>query len=106
MVTEPESVAAEGPVLLLASVTESAASRTWTVPSEQPVTTTFTEVPLAADGANEQPVAVPALLKSPEAIPETVSLNVSGNVSEEALLGDEGVLPQLAVGPAVTLATL
>ncbi|MFM8884304.1 MAG: hypothetical protein ACKOH7_05830, partial [Solirubrobacterales bacterium] len=105
MVTEPESVAAEGPELLFESVTESAARRTCTVPSEQPLTTTLIDVPLEADGANVQPVAVPALEKSPAAIPETEVLKSSGKVREEALVGVDGVAPHVAPGPVVKLAT-
>ena len=43
------------------------------VPAEQPVTTTSNEEPELAEGVKTQPVAVPVLLKSAEASPETFS---------------------------------
>jgi hypothetical protein len=46
------------------------------VPSEQLATVTVIDVPLAADGVKAQPVAVPALEKSLDAMPLTDSLKV------------------------------
>ena len=64
---------AVGPLLPAVSVTPLAARRATTVPSEQLATVTVTELPEAADGVNTHPVAVPVLVKSPEAIPDTDS---------------------------------
>ena len=72
------SLFAVGPALLEASDTALAASRTVTAPSEVHTTDTVTEAPEAADGVKLQPVAAPevaTLLKSPEVIPDTLSLN-------------------------------
>ena len=66
-----------GPVLPALSVTPFAAIRSMTVPSLVQVTETVIELPEAADGVNAQPAAEPPeLLKSPEAMPETVSPKV------------------------------
>lgn len=73
-----ESALNNGPALPAESVTAFAASRAITVPSEVHVTETVMLVPETELGVNEQPLAVPlALLKSPEAIPLTDSLNAS-----------------------------
>ena len=105
IVTALPSRAAPGAVLPAASLNDPDAIRGMSVPSEQPVTTTFTDVPLAADGANEQPVAVPAFVKSPAAMPETDSLKVTGKVSEDALVGEEGAEPQVTVGAVRSIVT-
>ena len=55
------------------SATEEAARRSTIVPAEQPVTTTSSDDPEAAEGVNTQPVAVPVLLKSAEVRPEILS---------------------------------
>ena len=44
---------------------------------EQVVTVRVIELPDAADGVNVHPVAVPAFVKSPAAIPDTLSEKVS-----------------------------
>ena len=106
IVTELASRAVPGAVLPAASLTDPAAICGIRVPSEQPVTTTFTDVPLAADGAKVQPVAVPALLKSPAAIPDAVSLKVIGNVSDDALVGEDGADPQVTVGAVRSIVTV
>jgi hypothetical protein len=73
-----ESALNNGPALPAESFTAFAASRAITVPSEVHVTETVMLVPETELGVNEQPLAVPlALLKSPEAIPLTDSLNAS-----------------------------
>jgi hypothetical protein len=76
IVTLAASVLDVGPVLPAVSVTPFAASRAITVPSEQLATVTVIEVPLEADGVNTQPVAVPVLEKSLDAILLTDSLKV------------------------------
>ena len=76
IVTEEASVLAVGPVLPAVSVTPLAARRATTVPSKQPATVMVIEEPEAADGVKVQPVAVPVLVKSDEAIPETDSEKV------------------------------
>lgn len=106
IVTVPASWALAGAALPAASVTEPAAIRGIIVPSEHPVTTTFTEVPLAADGAKVQPVAVPALLKSPAAIPDAVSLKVIGKVSDDAFVGEDGADPQVTEGAVRSIVTV
>lgn len=68
------------------------------VPSEQPLTTTDTRVPLEAPGANVHPVADPPLEKSPEAMPVTISVNDNEKVDDNAFVGDDGEEPQLAPG--------
>ena len=73
IVTLEASVLEAGPVLPAVSVTPLAARRATTVPSEQLATVTVIDVPEAADGVNTQPVAVPVLVKSAAAIPETDS---------------------------------
>jgi hypothetical protein len=77
MVTVVASALAVGPLFAAASATEFAARRATTVPSDVHVTDTVTEVPEVADGVNVQPAAVPVLLKSPAAMPETDSEKLS-----------------------------
>ena len=76
IVTLEATAAAAGPVLPAVSVTPLAARLRITVPSEQLATVTVIDVPEAADGVKTQPVAVPVLVKSDEAIPETDSEKV------------------------------
>ena len=66
-----------GPVVPATSVTEFAASRTITVPSDVQVTKTVSVIADAVEVVNAQPVAVPALEKSAAAIPLTNSENAS-----------------------------
>lgn len=81
MVSVEPSAAVPGPLTPPDEVTDVAASRGISVPSEQPtaVTVNVAVVPLVGDGVNEQPVAVPALVKSLEAtvVASTVLLNAS-----------------------------
>ena len=86
-----------GPALPAASVTPPAASTGASVPSEQPVAVTTTDVPLAADGEKVQPVAVPAFERSPATMPDTDLLRVSVNMGAVAAVGDAGEV-QAAVG--------
>ena len=55
---------------------------------EQVVTVTVIELPDAADGVNVQPVAVPAFVKSPAAIPDTLSEKVSVYAIEVLFVGE------------------
>ena len=71
--TEEADRAAAGPVLLAASETAAAASRSATVPSEQEATVTVIDEPEAAEGVNTQPVAVPVFEKSAAPNPEIAS---------------------------------
>ncbi len=72
------AVAAEaGPVLVAESVAPFAAKRGITVPSPHPDTNTVRLLPESEPGANEHPVAVPVLEKSPASTPVTDSENVS-----------------------------
>ena len=81
------AVAADaGPVLPAASVPPSAANCGMIVPAEQPDTVTVYDEPLP-DTANEQPVAVPVLLKSPVATPVTTFENEIVYSIDEALVG-------------------
>jgi hypothetical protein len=76
MVTLLESALLSGPAFPALSATPLAASRSTTVPSLVHVTDTVTELPEDADGENVHPEAVPPkLLKSPDAMPETLSEN-------------------------------
>ena len=75
-VTEEAEEAATGPLLEAESLTELAANRKTTVPSEQEETVTVTEEPEAAEGVKTQPVAVPVLEKSAEVRPEMLSEKV------------------------------
>ena len=77
MVTLDASVFDVGPVFPAASETVFAVSRAITVPSLEHVTETVMLVPELALGVKAHPLAVPALLKSPEAIPLTDSLKAS-----------------------------
>ena len=78
IVTEEAVAPLDGPVLEAASRTVLDPSLAMTVPSEVHVTETVIEVDVdAADGVNTQPVALPRLEKSPDAIPVTDSENVS-----------------------------
>jgi hypothetical protein len=78
IVTEDAVAPLDGPVLEAASRTVLDPSLAMTVPSEVHVTETVIEVDVdAADGVNTQPVALPRLEKSPDAIPVTDSENVS-----------------------------
>ena len=70
------TAAVAGPVLPAVSVTPLATRFATTVPSEQLATVTVIELPEAADGVKVQPVAVPVLVKSAAAIPETDSEKV------------------------------
>ena len=56
------------------------------------------EEPDAADGANTQPSALPAFVKSDEAIPETDSPNDIPKVNDIAAAGDDGDDDTDAVG--------
>jgi hypothetical protein len=78
IVTEDAVAPLVGPVLEAASRTVLDPSLAMTVPSEVHVTETVIEVDVdAADGVNTQPVALPRLEKSPDAIPVTDSEKVS-----------------------------
>ncbi|MFZ9446391.1 MAG: hypothetical protein ACO277_09620 [Ilumatobacteraceae bacterium] len=78
IVTEEAVAPLDGPVLEAASRTVLDPSLAMTVPSEVHVTETVIEVDVdAADGVNTQPVALPRLEKSPDAIPVTDSEKVS-----------------------------
>jgi hypothetical protein len=66
-----------GPVLKEPSVTRFANSRMMTVPSDVHVTEIVTNEPDDDDGEKTHPAAVPEFEKSPDAIPETTSENVS-----------------------------
>jgi hypothetical protein len=77
MITALASVLDVGPLFPAVSVTPLATRRATTVPSEQLATVTVIELPLDADGVNTQPVAVPALEKSLDAMPDTLSEKVS-----------------------------
>ena len=77
MVTLDASVFDVGPEFPAASETVFAVSRAITVPSLEHVTETVMLVPELALGVKAHPLAVPALLKSPEAIPLTDSLKAS-----------------------------
>jgi hypothetical protein len=78
IVTLDASVAELGPVLVAVSLTDPEASRSMTVPSVVQTTVTVIEVPEAADGVIDEHVAVPPeLLKSPAAIPLTLSENAN-----------------------------
>jgi hypothetical protein len=103
MVTDAASVL-EALVLPAVSDTPPDARRKTTVPSLVQVTATVIEVPDAADGVNAHPVAVPPLLlKSPEAIPLTLSEKARVYVSgpRELLREDGGI--QVAVGAVVSM---
>ena len=76
IVTDDASVF-EALVFPAASETPLAARRMTTVPSVEQVTVTVIDVPLEADGVIVEQVAVPlVLLKSPAAIPLTLSEKV------------------------------
>ena len=75
--TEEASAAAAGPVLPAESTTEAEDKPKINVPSEQEETVTVIEEPEAAEGVKTQPVADPALEKSSEVKPETLSEKVS-----------------------------
>ena len=78
IVTLLASALNNGPEFPAASDMALAASRAMTVPSDEQVTLTVMVVPELALGVNVQLLAVPlALLKSPDAIPLTDSLNAS-----------------------------
>ncbi len=104
IVMAPESASVAGPVLPGASVTASAARRAMTVPSEQPEALTVMLVPDDAEGVNTQPVAVPWLLKSPEAMPDTGLSNARVNDGTAALVGDAGGV-HVAVGGTASKVT-
>ena len=76
IVTDEALTPDTGPVMPEA-VTASAAIRATTVPSDAHATDTVTLEPDEPDGVNTHPVAVPALEKSPAAIPVTLVLNTS-----------------------------
>ena len=76
IVTEVAAAAAEGPVLEAASLAPFAANLSTNVPSEQEATVTVIDEPEAEEGVKTQPVAVPVLLKSAAANPETASEKV------------------------------
>ena len=61
------------------------------------------EVPDAALGVNTHPRAVPALEKSPAAIPDTDSPNVMPKVSDIAAAGDDGCDENDAVGAVTSI---
>ena len=63
-------------MLLAASETAEAASRSTTVPSEQEATVIVIDDPEAAEGVNKQPVAVPVFEKSAAPNPEIASEKV------------------------------
>ena len=102
-VTVEESTAATGPVFPAVSDTPFCARRSWSVPSWHWVTTTLTLLPLAADGVNTHPTAVPAFVKSAAAIPETDSEKVMPNVNDTAAAGDDGVEVTEAVGGSMSM---
>ena len=101
MVTDEADEAAAGPVLLVASMTLLAASRTITVPSDPQTTLRVIVTPNGLDGAKTQPVAVPVLEKSAAAKPDMRSLNVKryDNVGDEE--GEDGGV-NTTVAPAVS----
>jgi hypothetical protein len=67
-------VAVDGTLLPKESVALPCAIRGINVPSPHPLTVRMNDVPLEALMLRMQPVAVPALLKSPELTPETESV--------------------------------
>ena len=67
----------DGPVLSAASVAPLIANRGVTVPAEHDDTVTVRDEPESVPGSKLQEVAVPVLVKSPEATPVTDSLNVN-----------------------------
>ena len=69
-----------------------------TVPSEQLLRVTVTDVPLAADTPKVQPVAVPVLVKSPASMPVTASAKVSVNVCDAPFVGLVGGVHDAVVG--------
>ena len=105
IVTLDAVAAADGPVLPAESETPFCARVKTTVPSEVQTTVTVIDEPDSALGVKAQPVAVPELLKSPEAMPLTDSLNV--NVYE-SVRDDDGELGSVhvAVGFTVSIVTL
>ncbi len=105
IVTAVAVAAVAGPVLPARSDTAPAARRGATVPSEQLLAVTVTEVPDVAEAANVQPVAVPAFEKSPGAMPDTDSLKVSVNAGAAADVGDAGEVHD-AVGGARSTVTV
>ena len=76
IVTLEATAAAAGPLLPAVSTTPLAARFMMTMSSEQLLTVTVIDVPEAADGLKVQPVAVPVLVKSAAAIPDTDSEKV------------------------------
>jgi hypothetical protein len=79
--------------------TDPAARRILTVPSEQFEATTIKDNPEAAEGANEQPLAVPALEKSEAVRPETAFEKSSEKERLWFLVGDEGAVNWAVAGP-------
>ena len=75
-VTEEAEEAEEGPLLAAVSLTELAANLSTTVPSEQEAAVTVIDEPEAAEGVNEQPVAVPVFEKPAEVRPVIASEKV------------------------------
>ena len=106
MVIALEARMALGPVLPAASATPLAARLSVSVPSVQLVIETVIEVPEAADGVPmTQPVAVPEVVKSDAARPDTVSEKFTVNVGAEALVGLAGEVT-VAVGATESKMTL
>lgn len=102
IVTLEASALLLGPVLPASSVTEPDASRRTTSPSVVHTTVTVIVVPEDPDGENDAHEALPeALLKSPEAIPETFSENSRVNESVRDRDGDAGAV-QVTVGAVVS----
>ena len=101
MVTDDADEAVPGPVLLVASMTLLAASRTITVPSDSHTTLRVIVTPNGLDGAKTQPVAVPVFEKSATAKPDIRSLNVKlyDKVRDEE--GEDGGV-NTTVAPAVS----
>ena len=102
IVTLVAAASVDGPVFVAVSDTPPEASVATTVPSEVQTTVTVIDEPDAALGVKAQPVAVPELLKSPETIPLTDSLNAS---VYESVRDDEGELGavHVAVGEVVSI---
>ena len=101
-VTDAAATLLAGPALEEVSATEPAASRKTTVPAEQEETVTVIEEPDAAEGENEQSVAVPVLEKSAEVRPVIDSEKVRVYAREAAPAGEEGEAVHEAVGAVVS----
>jgi hypothetical protein len=102
IVTLVAVAADDGPEFVAVSETAPDASLATTVPSEVQTTVTVIEVPESVLGVKSQPVAVPVLLKSSEAMPLTVSLKANVYESVRELVGELGAV-HVAVGALVSM---